>query len=155
MWKEFKAFAMKGSVLDMAIGIIIGVAFGQIIQSLVSDIIMPPLGLLLGHVDFSNFFINLSGTHYTSLADAKRAGAAVLAYGHFINTIINFIIIAFAMFLVVKWFASMKKPESPPPPTMKDCPYGFSLPPLHFSVGASVRMSGQGREFRAPGFNDA
>lgn len=133
MWKEFKAFAMKGSVLDMAIGIIIGVAFGQIIQSLLSDIIMPPLGLLLGHVDFSNFFINLSGTHYTSLADAKRAGAAVLAYGHFINTIINFIIIAFAMFLVVKWFASMKKPESPPPPTMKDCPYCFSSIPLKAS----------------------
>jgi large conductance mechanosensitive channel len=133
MWKEFKAFAMKGSVLDMAIGIIIGVAFGQIIQSLVSDIIMPPLGLLLGHVDFSNFFINLSGTHYASLADAKRAGAAVLAYGHFINTIINFIIIAFAMFLVVKWFASMKKPEPPAMPTTKDCPYCFSSIPIKAS----------------------
>jgi len=133
MWKEFKAFAMKGSVLDMAIGIIIGVAFGQIIQSLVSDIIMPPLGLLLGHVDFSNFFISLTGTHYTTLADAKKAGAAVLAYGHFINTIINFIIVAFAMFLVVKWFASMKKPEPPATPTTKDCPYCFSSIPIKAS----------------------
>jgi len=127
VWKEFKAFAMKGSVLDMAIGIIIGVAFGRIITSLVSDIIMPPLGLVLGHVDFSNFFVNLTSNHFATLADAKKAGAAVIAYGQFINAVINFIIVAFAMFLVVKWFTSLKKPEAP---TTRNCPFCFSTVPL-------------------------
>ncbi|MDE3180653.1 MAG: large conductance mechanosensitive channel protein MscL [Acidobacteriota bacterium] len=130
MLKDFKAFAMRGPVLDMAIGIILGVAFGQIITSLVSDIIMPPIGLLLGHVDFNNFFANISGKHYETLADAKKAGAAVIAYGHFINTIIDFIIVAFCMFLIVKWFSSMKKPEPPAAPTTKDCPYCLSTVPL-------------------------
>lgn len=130
MWKEFKAFAMKGSVLDMAIGIIIGVAFGRIITSLVNDIIMPPLGLLLGHIDFSNFFVSLTSAHFNTLADAKKAGAAVIAYGQFVNTIINFIIVAFAMFLVVKWFTSMKKPEAPVAPATRDCPFCFSSVPI-------------------------
>lgn len=130
MWKEFKAFAMRGPVLDMAIGIILGIAFGQIITSLVSDIIMPPIGILLGRVDFSNFFANISGTHYSTLAEAKKAGAAVIAYGHFINTIINFIIVAFCMFLVVKLFTSMKKPAPPAEVTTKDCPYCASSIPV-------------------------
>jgi|SRR5579863_718340 len=131
MWKDFKAFAMRGSVLDMAIGIILGVAFGQIITSLVNEIIMPPIGLLLGHVDFSNFFVNLTSNHYGTLADAKKAGAAVIAYGHFVNTIINFIIIAFCMFLVVKWFSGVgKKPEAPAAPTTKDCQYCMSTIPI-------------------------
>ncbi|MGH9357492.1 MAG: large conductance mechanosensitive channel protein MscL [Terriglobia bacterium] len=127
MWREFKAFAMKGSVLDMAIGIVIGVAFGRIITSLVSDIIMPPLGLLLGHVDLSNFFVSLTGQHFGTLAEAKRAGAAVIAYGLFINTVIDFIIVAFAVFLVVKWFTGMKKPASP---TTRDCPFCLSTIPI-------------------------
>lgn len=130
MWKEFKAFAMKGSVLDMAVGIVIGIAFGQIITSLVTDIIMPPLGLLLGHIDFNNYFVNLTNKPYATLADAKKAGAAVIAYGHFINTVIDFIIVAFAMFLVIKWFSSMKKPEPPAAPTTKDCPYCASSIPI-------------------------
>ncbi|MGH9451674.1 MAG: large conductance mechanosensitive channel protein MscL [Terriglobia bacterium] len=126
MLKDFKAFALRGPVLDMAIGIILGVAFGQIITSLVADIIMPPIGILLGHVDFTNFFVSISGQHFNTLAEAKKAGAAVIAYGHFINTIINFIIVAFCMFLVVKWFASMKKPAPPPAVTTRDCPYCMS-----------------------------
>lgn len=130
MWKEFKAFAMKGSVLDMAIGIILGIAFGQIIKSLVSDIIMPPLGILLGRVDFSNFFANISGKHYNTLAEAQKAGAPVIAYGHFINTVINFIIVAFCMFMVVKGFTSMKKPAPPPEVTTKDCPFCASSIPI-------------------------
>lgn len=127
MWNEFKAFAMKGNVMDMAIGIVIGVAFGSVISSLVSDIIMPPLGLLLGHVDFNNFFVSLTGTqHYATLADAKKAGATVIAYGHFVNTVIDFIIVAFAMFLVVKVFMRMKKPEPAVTPTTRDCPFCLS-----------------------------
>lgn len=123
MLKDFKAFAMRGPVLDMAIGIILGVAFGQIITSLVSDIIMPPLGILLGHVDFTDFFVSISGKHFNTLAEAKKAGAAVIAYGHFINMIINFVIVAFCMFLVVKGFSSMKKPAPPAEATTRDCPY--------------------------------
>lgn len=130
MFKEFKAFAMRGPVLDMAIGIILGVAFGQIITSLVNDIIMPPIGLLLGRVDFTNFFVNLGEKHFATLADAKKAGAAVIAYGHFINTVIDFIIVAFCMFLVVKWFTMMRKPAPPAAPTTKDCPFCFSSIPL-------------------------
>jgi large conductance mechanosensitive channel len=132
MWKDFKAFAMKGNVMDMAIGIVIGVAFGQIISSLVSDIIMPPIGLITGHIDFNNFFLDLTPKAYATLADARKAGAAVIAYGHFINTVIDFIIVAFAMFLVVKWFQSMsmKKPEAAAAPTTKDCPFCASSIPI-------------------------
>ncbi|MGH9327189.1 MAG: large conductance mechanosensitive channel protein MscL [Terriglobia bacterium] len=130
MFKEFKAFAMRGPVLDMAIGIILGAAFGGIIHSLVSDIIMPPIGLALGRIDFTNFFVNLGTKHFATLADAQKAGAAVIAYGHFINMVIDFIIVAFCMFMVVKWFSSMKKPAPPPDPTTKDCPFCFSSIPL-------------------------
>jgi large conductance mechanosensitive channel len=102
MFKEFKEFAMRGNVLDMAVGIIIGAAFGRIITSLVNDVIMPPIGLLLGKVDFSSLFINLSGTPYASLADARKAGAAVIGYGAFLNTILDFVVVAFVIFLLIR-----------------------------------------------------
>ena len=121
--KEFKAFAMKGNVLDMAVGIIIGAAFGKIVTSFVEDVLMPPIGRLLGHVDFSSLFINLTEKSYDTLAAAKAAGAATLNYGIFLNTVINFLIIAFAVFLLVRsvnrWTA---EPAAPAEPTTKDCP---------------------------------
>lgn len=121
MLKEFKEFAMRGSVLDLAVGVIIGAAFGKVVSSLVDDVIMPPIGRLLGHVDFSNLFINLSDKSYESLAAAKTAGAPTLNYGNFLNTIINFLIVAFAVFLMVrsvnKWM-----PKPAPPVTTRDCP---------------------------------
>jgi large conductance mechanosensitive channel len=119
--KEFKEFAMRGSVLDLAVGVIIGAAFGKVVSSLVDDVIMPPIGRLLGHVDFSNLFINLSDKSYESLAAAKTAGAPTLNYGNFLNTIITFLIVAFAVFLLVrsvnKWM-----PKPAPPVTTRDCP---------------------------------
>ena len=121
MLKEFKEFAMRGSVLDLAVGVIIGAAFGKVVSSLVDDVIMPPIGRLLGHVDFSNLFINLSDKSYESLAAAKTAGAPTLNYGNFLNTIITFLIVAFAVFLLVrsvnKWM-----PKPAPPVTTRDCP---------------------------------
>ncbi len=121
MFKEFKEFAMRGNVLDLAVGVIIGAAFGKIVASLVDDVLMPPLGKLLGRVNFSDLFINLSDKAYESLAAAKAAGAPTLNYGNFINTIINFLIVAFAIFMVVrtvnKWM-----PKPPAPVTTKDCP---------------------------------
>ncbi|MEO0076209.1 MAG: large conductance mechanosensitive channel protein MscL [candidate division WOR-3 bacterium] len=128
MFKEFKEFAMRGNVLDMAVGIIIGVAFGKIVTSLVNDIIMPPIGLLLGKIDFANLFINLSGKHYSTLAEAKAAGAATLNYGVFINTVIDFIIVAFVIFLIVRQVNRLKKKPAPvtAEPTTKECPYCFS-----------------------------
>lgn len=132
MLKEFKEFAMRGNVVDMAVGIIIGAAFGTIIKSLVADVIMPPIGLLLGNVDFANLFVILkSGTTpgpYASLNDAQAAGAVSMNYGVFINTIISFIIIAFAVFFLIRGINNLKrKEEAPPPePTIKDCPYCFS-----------------------------
>jgi large conductance mechanosensitive channel len=120
-------------VLDLAIGVIIGAAFGKIVASLVEDMLMPPLGLVLGNVDFSNLFINLSGTTYTSLADAKKAGAATLNYGLFLNTVINFLIVAFAIFLLVKQVNRLqRRPEPAPagPPTTKECPYCLSTIPI-------------------------
>lgn len=123
MFKEFKEFAMRGSVMDLAVGVIIGAAFGKIVGSLVEDVIMPPIGRLLGHVDFSGLFINLSGKSYETLAAAKAAGAPTLNYGLFLNTVINFLIVAFAVFLVVhqvnRW---TRKPAAPAAPTTKDCP---------------------------------
>jgi large conductance mechanosensitive channel len=115
MLKEFKEFAMRGNVVDLAVGVIIGAAFGTIINSLVKDIIMPPIGLLLGGVDFSDLFINLSGGEYASLEEAAAAGAATINYGVFINTIINFLIVAFAIFLLIKQVNRMKTSEPPPP----------------------------------------
>lgn len=111
MLKEFKEFAMRGNVVDMAVGIILGVAFGKIVSSLVNDVIMPPIGKLLGNVDFSNFYINLSDTSYRSLAEAKAAGAATINIGLFINSIIDFVIIAFVIFIVVKQMNRFKRKE--------------------------------------------
>jgi len=124
MLKEFKQFAMRGNVLDMAVGIIMGAAFGRIVSSVVNDIIMPPIGRVLGQVDFSNLFINLSGKHYESLADAKKAGAALISYGVFLNTVIDFLIVAFVVFLLVKQVNRMMKPA--PGPATKECPYCVS-----------------------------
>jgi large conductance mechanosensitive channel len=124
MWKEFREFAMRGNVIDLAIGVIIGAAFGKIVTSLVNDVLMPPLGLLLGKVDFSNLFINMSGNHYDSLTDAKAAGAATLNYGVFINNILDFVLVAFAVFLLVKQVNRfMPKPAEPAPADAKDCEY--------------------------------
>ncbi len=127
MWKEFKNFVMRGNVLDLAIGIIIGTAFGKIITSLVSDIIMPPIGLLLGKVDFSNLYWNISGQHIVNLTDAQTKGLATINYGIFLNTIINFIIVGFTVFLLIKGFNKLsKKPTKPADPTTKECPFCFT-----------------------------
>lgn len=131
MLKEFKAFAMRGNVLDMAVGIIIGAAFGKIVASFVEDVLMPPLGRLLGRADFSNLFVSLTGQHFDTLAAAKTAGAATLNYGLFINTVINFLIVAFAVFLLVRQvnrFAA--KPAPAPAPSTKDCPLCLMPVPL-------------------------
>jgi large conductance mechanosensitive channel len=130
MLKEFKAFVMRGNVLDLAVGVIIGAAFGKIVSSLVDDILMPPIGRALGHVDFSNLFINLSETPYGSLADAKKAGAATLNYGLFLNTIISFLIVAFCVFIIIQWVNRwVNKPAPAAPPTTKDCPQcAMSIP---------------------------
>jgi large conductance mechanosensitive channel len=121
MLQEFKTFAMRGNVVDMAVGIIIGGAFGRIVSSLVNDVIMPPIGQLMGNVDFSNLYINMSETAYESLAAAMEAGAPVIRYGVFIQTVIDFVIVAFAIFMVIRAMNSMKKaeeaePEKPPAP---------------------------------------
>ena len=132
MLKEFKEFAMRGNVLDMAIGIVIGAAFGKIVTSLVNDILMPPLGLLLGKTDFSSLFINISGKSFATLAEAKAAGAATLNYGIFLNTVVDFVIVAFAIFLLVKQVNRVtRKPEpAPVTPTTKECPQCLSVIPL-------------------------
>ena len=130
MLKEFKEFAMRGNVVDMAIGIIIGAAFGKIVSSMVQDIIMPPIGRLMGNVDFSDLFINLSSGTYKSLAEAKAAGAATLNYGIFINTILDFVIVAFAIFMLVRAMNKLKRKEEPAPATTKKCPECLSTIPL-------------------------
>jgi large conductance mechanosensitive channel len=127
MLKDFKAFVMRGNVLDLAVGFIMGAAFGTIVTSLVSDIIMPPVGLALGHVDFSNLYLLLEpGTKaappYTSLAEAKAAGAVTLNYGLFVNAVVSFIIVAFAVFLLVRAAARLQRPDPAAPPTTKACP---------------------------------
>jgi large conductance mechanosensitive channel len=140
MLKEFKEFAMRGSVVDMAVGIVIGAAFGTIVKSFVDDVLMPPIGLLLGNVDFSNLFITLkegskAAGPYASVAAAKAAGAVTLNLGMFINTIISFIIVAFAVFLVIKGINRMKREQEEPPaePTTKDCPYCLTSIPIQAS----------------------
>lgn len=123
MLKEFKAFAMRGNVLDMAVGIIIGAAFGKIVASFVEDVMMPPLGRLLGHVDFSNLFISLSEKQFDTVAAAKAAGVPTLNYGLFLNTIFNFLIVAFAVFLLVRQVNRWTTKSAPAAaPTTKDCP---------------------------------
>jgi large conductance mechanosensitive channel len=130
MLKEFKEFAMKGNVLDLAVGFILGAAFGKIVTSLVSDIIMPPIGLILGKVDFSSLFLNISGKSYSSLAEAKAAGAATINYGLFLNNVVDFLIVAFAVFLLVRMVNRWNKPAPAAPPAAKDCPYCLSKIPL-------------------------
>jgi large conductance mechanosensitive channel len=136
MLKDFKDFAMRGNVVDMAVGIVIGAAFATIVKSLVADVIMPPIGLLLGGVDFSNLFAviregSMAGP-FSTLADAQKAGAVTINYGLFINTIISFLIIAFAIFMVVKGMNNLKKQEEAPPaePTAKDCSHCFTSIPI-------------------------
>ena len=121
---------MRGNVLDLAIAVVIGSAFGKIIASLVDDIIMRPIGLALGNVDFANLFVNLSGKDYPSVAAAKAAGAATLNYGIFFNTIFSFLIIAFVIFLLIRSYSKMQKPKLAPAPTTKDCPYCLSPIPI-------------------------
>jgi len=130
MVQEFKAFALRGNVVDMAVGIIIGAAFGKIIGSLVEDVLMPPLGLAVGGVDFSGLFINLSGTVYPSLAAAQQAGAATVRYGLFLNTLLNFAIVAFAMFMVIKAMNRLKGPAPAAAPSTMACPECLSQIPL-------------------------
>ncbi|HEX9916132.1 MAG TPA: large-conductance mechanosensitive channel protein MscL [candidate division Zixibacteria bacterium] len=130
MFKEFKEFAMRGNVLDMAIGIIIGAAFGKIITSLVNDILMPPIGLLLGKLDFANLYFNLSGGKFASLIQAKAAGAVTISYGVFVNMVIDFVIVAFVIFLLVRQVNRFKRQPAPVEPTTKECPYCFSAIPI-------------------------
>jgi len=131
MLKEFKEFIMRSNVLDLAVAVIIGAAFGKIVTSFVNDIIMPPIGLLLGKVDFSNLFINLSGTPYKSLAEAQSAGAPTLNYGLFLNTVIDFLIVSFIIFLVIRMANRLPKPkEAAAEPTTKECPYCFTSIPI-------------------------
>nr|MBN2277461.1 large-conductance mechanosensitive channel protein MscL [candidate division Zixibacteria bacterium] len=136
MFKEFKEFAMRGNVVDMAVGIIIGAAFGTIVKSLVADVIMPPIGLLLGNVDFSNLFIVLkqgaTPGPYLALADAQASGAVSINYGAFINTVISFLIVAFAVFMIIRSINKLKRHEEKPPeaPTTKECPFCLSTIPI-------------------------
>jgi len=134
MLKEFREFALKGNVIDLAVGVIIGAAFGKITTSLVNDVIMPPLGYLLGRVDFSDLYVNLSDRSFASLAEAKEAGAPVIAYGAFINTMIEFTIIAFAIFIMVRQINRLRtalgRNEAPPAPSEKTCPKCLSVIPL-------------------------
>jgi len=132
MFKEFREFAMRGNVVDMAVGIIIGGAFGKIVSSLVKDVIMPPIGMLMGKVDFGSLYINLTGQPYASLAEAQEAGAATINYGAFINTVLDFIIVAFAIFMVIRAMNKLKRKQEAPPaaPTTKECPQCLSTIPI-------------------------
>ena len=131
MLQEFKAFIMRGNVLDMAVGVIIGAAFTKIVGSFTSDILMPPLGLLLGKVDFSGLFVNLSSTAYATLKDAKAASAPTINYGIFLNTILDFVILAFAVFLLIRQVNRFQKPPEPAPvAATKDCPYCCTAIPV-------------------------
>lgn len=130
MWKEFKEFAMRGNVMDMAVGIIIGAAFGKIITSFVNDVLMPPIGLLFGKVDFNKLFISLSSQSFATLEEAKKAGVVTINYGSFFNTVIDFLIVAFVIFMMIRQINILKKQPEPAVPTSKDCPYCFSLIPI-------------------------
>jgi len=129
--KEFKEFALKGSVIDLSVGVVIGAAFGTVVKSFTDDILMPPIGLITGNHDFSNLFVALDGKHYASLAQAKAAGAATLNFGLFVNNLITFLIIAFAIFLVVQWFNRLRKNPQPEAPTVRDCPQCLSSIPIN------------------------
>jgi len=131
MFKEFKEFIMRGNVMDLAIGIIIGAAFGKIITSFVSDILMPPIGLLLGKVDFTNLFINLSGTRYDTLKAAKEAGAPTINYGVFLGSIVDFLIVAFVIFLVIKQVNRLRRTPEEAAQEVRECPFCLSTIPLN------------------------
>jgi large conductance mechanosensitive channel len=140
MFKEFKEFAMRGNVLDMAVGIIIGGAFGTIISSMVNDVLMPPIGMALGNVDFTNLYILLkegskAAAPYAALADAKAAGAVTINYGLFINSVVSFVIVAFCVFLLIRTMNRLKREDVAPPaePTTRDCPFCYSAIPLKAS----------------------
>jgi large conductance mechanosensitive channel len=130
MWQEFKKFIMRGNVFDLAVGIIIGGAFGTVVTSFVNDILMPPIGKLLGNVDFTNLFINLSGQSYESLAAAQEAGAATINYGLFFNNVIDFLIVALVIFLLIRQVNRLRKEEPAPAPSTKACPYCFTAIPI-------------------------
>ncbi|MGC8762508.1 MAG: large-conductance mechanosensitive channel protein MscL [Acidobacteriota bacterium] len=133
MLGDFKEFALRGNVMDMAVGVVIGGAFGKIVSSFVTDVLMPPIGLLLGKADFSNLYVSLSGGHYDSLKAAKEAGAATLNYGLFLQTVVDFVLVAFAIFLVVRTMNRLRRAEAPPPPATKECPHCLSKVPLRAS----------------------
>ena len=132
MWKDFREFIAKGNVLDLAVAVIIGAAFGAIVTSMVNDIVMPPIGLLLGHVDFKDLFISLNGQSYPTLAAAKAAAAPVIAYGQFLNTVINFLIVAFVVFMVVRQASKLqrKRPAPAAGPVVKDCRFCYTSIPI-------------------------
>ena len=130
MFKEFKAFVMRGNVIDLAVGVIIGAAFGAVVTSLVKDIIMPPIGMLLGGVSFADLFISLNGQAYKSLADAQAAGAPTINYGQFINTVIDFIIVALVIFILIKGIQKLLPPPPPAAETTRECPYCISKIPM-------------------------
>jgi large conductance mechanosensitive channel len=130
MLKDFKAFVMRGNVLDLAVAVIIGAAFGAIVTSLVNDVVMPPIGLVLGKVDFKDLFVSLNGQSYPTLAAAKAAAAPVIAYGQFLNTIMNFLIVAFVIFLVVRAASKLQKPAPAAAPTTKDCGFCYTSIPI-------------------------
>jgi large conductance mechanosensitive channel len=134
MLKEFKEFALKGNVIDMGVGIIIGAAFGKIVTSFVTDLLTPPLGLMLGQINFRNMFITLRGGDFTTLADAQAAGATTINYGLFINNMLDFALVAFALFWLIRWINRLRPPAPPPPPpgpppAMKECPECLSQIP--------------------------
>ena len=131
MLKEFREFAVKGNVLDMAIGVILGASFGKIVSSLLADVLMPPVGLLMGRVDFSNLFVSLNGKHYDTLKAAKDAGAPTLNIGLFLNTVLDFLIVSFVIFLVIRWINRLKRNDAAPaPPETKACRFCLSTIPL-------------------------
>ena len=126
MWKDFRAFIMKGNVLDLAVAVIIGGAFGAIVTSIVSDVIMPPIGMILGHINFKDLFVSLDGQTYATLDAARKVSAPVIAYGNFLNTVVNFLIVAAVVFLAVRMASKLQKappPPAPAAPTTKDCPF--------------------------------
>ena len=131
MWKEFRQFILRGNVIELAVAVVLGAAFGRIVNSLVEDLLMPPIGLALGGVDFKNLFIDLSGAGYATLAEAQAAGAATIRYGVFLHTVINFLIIAFAIFMVVKQVNRFFPAPAPAAPITRDCPFCLSPVPLN------------------------
>jgi large conductance mechanosensitive channel len=130
MWGDFRKFVARGNVLDLAVAVIIGGAFGAIVTSLVNDVVMPPIGLILGHVDFKDLFVTLNRQTYPTLAAAKTASAPVIAYGQFLNTVINFLIVAFVIFIVVRQVSQLQRKPAPAAPATKDCPYCCTAIPI-------------------------